>query len=228
MNYQEVKKLFAPIFKSHGYTQLSNKRSYIKDKGFGFIFFEITPAHGFGFQLGSCICFFWNDHAYVTYDYYYNNGQVHGRPSGQTDLMVFEFPSFSTDLEYMISDLEKHFEFYEKLTLEMLENELTRCYKGTDKHIFAQKHRGIIKLLFDKKDEAVAIINDLHESDLATRALLNYVDDYNALCNRILEIINKAREDQSQSLKLKNKLEPITMEQLMEIKTMPYVPQVSQ
>lgn len=217
MNYQEVKKLFAPIFKSHGYTQLSDKRSYIKDKGFGFIFFEITPAHGFGFQLGSCICFFWNNHANVTYDYYYNNGQVHGRPSGQTDLMVFEFPSFSTDLEYMISDLEKHFEFYEKLTLETLENELTRCYKGTDKYIFAQKHRGIIKLLFNKKEEGVAIINGTYEADMTVRCLLEYVDDHSALCNRLLENINESREKMSQVLKLKTKFEAITLEQLMSL-----------
>ena len=132
MNYQDIKKIFAPIFKSHGYTQLSNKRLYIKDKGFGFVVFEIAPAHGFGFQLHGGVCFFWdNSKGFVSFKYRKGSGSVHGRPSGQTDLMVFDFPSFEKDLEYMISDLEKHFEFYEKLTLEMLENELTRCYKKT-------------------------------------------------------------------------------------------------
>lgn len=225
MNYQDVKKLFAPIFKSHGYTQLSNKRLYVKDKGFGFVVFEIAPARGFGFQLHGGVCFFWNNSKnYVLFKYYKGNGGVHGRPSGQTDLMVFDFPSFEKDLEYMISDLEKHFEFYEPLTLCGIEQDLARRYESTGGYVFSQGDLGIVKLLLGKKEEGFAAMNRVSMMGDTLKDIFDHAEDYDVFCDYMVNHINESRERMSDVLKLKKRFPPLTLEQLMELKTKTYAP----
>ncbi|MBR6507505.1 MAG: hypothetical protein IKT37_07905, partial [Clostridia bacterium] len=55
--------------------------------------------------------------------------------------------------------------------------------------------------------------------------IFDHAEDYDVFCDYMVNHINESREKMSDVLKLKKRFPPLTLEQLMEIKTEPYVPE---
>lgn len=216
MDYQNVKKILAPLFLNRGYTALSSNRMFVKDYGLFLVLFEPQPVHGMGFMLNCGVTFCWNTHGHITYDYYEVHSRIPGDPP-KTEFLLFDDEQFYQKLGTMSYEIIRQTEEYDKMSdISVLETKLTRFYnerKGKSGIYNSADSLAIVKILLGKTEEARRIMEDNNESYFSRHGgLFSLTDRAEEFRAYLANTVNGTRADISNKLRIKRGLSEISID----------------
>lgn len=211
MDIKDITKIIKTWLEPKGFVQTSNKRLFVKDKGFYLIVASVHPhkaCDGFCFDLA--VKFLWSTSEDISYDYTVGDLSVYGQKDPNPTLGAILYDSVRLDEEfaYLMKEANSRIEVYESLSdhqvlLERLQNRkdfVSIANRDFDKR---DKAKAVALVICGRASEAQEIFVNVSPYDPVSERLAHSCLNYEEFEGELLDAVNDLRRRLSTKMKIK-------------------------
>ena len=211
MDIKDITKRIKTWLEPKGFVQTSNKRLFVKDKGFYLIVASVHPHKAFdGFCFDLAVKFLWSTSEDISYDYTVGDSNVYGQkdPNPTLGAILYDSARLDEEIAYLMNEANSRIEVYESLSdhqvlLERLQNR--KDFVSIANHDFDKrdKAKAVALVLCGRASEARDIFVNDSQYDPVSEKLANSCLDYEELERVLLDAVNDLRRRLSTKMKIK-------------------------
>ena len=213
MDIKDITKRIKTWIELKGFVQTSNKRLFVKDKGFYLIVASVHPHKAYdGFCFDLAVKFLWSTSEDISYDYTVGDSSVYGQEDPQPTLgaILYNGAKLEDELAYLMQEADRRIDVYESLSnhhvlLERLQNRkdfLSIANRDFDKR---DKSKAVALVLCGRATEAQEIFVNNSPYDSVSERFANSCLNYEDFECELLDVVNNLRRRLSTKMKIKLK-----------------------
>ena len=211
MDIKDITKIIKTWLEPKGFVQTSNKRLFVKDKGFYLIVASVHPHKAYdGFCFDLAVKFLWSTSEDISYDYTVGDSSVYGQEDPQPTLgaILYNGAKLEDELAYLMQEADRRIDVYESLSdyqafLNRLQNRrdfVSIVNRDFDKR---DKAKAVALVLCGRASEAQEIFVDNSPYDSVSERFANSCLNYEDFERELLDVVNNLRRRLSTKMKIK-------------------------
>ena len=211
MDIKDITKRIKTWLEPKGFVQVSNKRLFVKDKGFYLIVASVHPHKALdGFCFDLAVKFLWSTSEDISYDYTVGDSSVYGQedPNPTLGAILYDSARFEEEIAFLMNEANSRIEVYESLSnhqvlLECLQNRkdfVSIANRDFDKR---DKAKAIALVLCGRASEAQEIFVNNSPYDSVSERFVNSCLNYEDFERELLDVVNNLRRRLSTKMKIK-------------------------
>lgn len=211
MDIKDITKRIKTWIEPKGFVQTSNKRLFVKDKGFYLIVASVHPHKAYdGFCFDLAVKFLWSTSEDISYDYTVGDSSVYGQedPNPTLGAILYDSARLEEEIAFLMNGANSRIDVYESLSkhqvlLERLQNRkdfVSIANRDFDKR---DKANAIALVLCGRASEAQEIFVNNSPYDSVSERFANSCLNYEDFERELLDVVNDLRRRLSTKMKIK-------------------------
>lgn len=211
MDIKDITKRIKTWLEPKGFVQVSNKRLFVKDKGFYLIVASVHPHKALdGFCFDLAVKFLWSTSEDISYDYTVGDSSVYGQedPNPTLSAILYDSARLEEEIAFLMNEANSRIEVYESLfnhqvLLDRLQNRkdfVSIANRDFDKR---DKAKAVALVLCGRASEAHELFVNNSPYDSVSERFANSCLNYEDFERELLDVVNNLRRRLSTKMKIK-------------------------